>query len=176
METYICLLRSVNVSGVNLIKMVDLKAFWESLGFTSVKTYIQSGNIIFSSATTPNATELEKLIENRFNTKNVAVIILTPKELVTIIDHNPFTKLPDFDLKKMYVCYLRKSPGNEALKQLEQLDFGKDSISLGNQVLYIYYGESAGKSKLTNKVLEKHLAVSSTSRNWNTTNKLLALV
>ncbi|GLB51854.1 hypothetical protein NBRC110019_08930 [Neptunitalea chrysea] len=175
MPTYICLLRSINVSGTNIIKMADLKLFWTSLGFKNVATYIQSGNIIFESDTTPNASELEQKIEEKFSTKNVSVIIKTPYEMETILTNNPYTNLSDFDLKKMYVCYLQNIPASKEIETFLDMNFGTDKFTVTNDVVYIYYRESAGKSKLTNKVIEKALQTASTARNWNTTNKIVQL-
>lgn len=176
MKTYICLLRSVNVSGVNIIKMAELKTFWESLGYQDVKTYIQSGNIIFKSNQKLSEPILEKAIEEKFSTKNVSVIIKSPEELAEIINNNPFTKEEDFNPKFNYCCFLQRLPDAEKIAAFNQLTFGTDSFTIKGNVMYIKYAEGAGKTKLTNKVIESKLGVQSTSRNWNTTNKLLDLV
>lgn len=175
MKTYVCLLRSINVSGTNIIKMAELRPFWENLGFSEVKTYIQSGNIIFKSASKPDVSVLEKAIEAKFQTKNVSVILKTPSELDSIIHQNPFLSLPDFDPKKMYISYFQEIPDISNQNDFEQLQFGEDQFRIINNVMYIYFGISAGKSKLTNKVIEGKLGVAATTRNWNTTNKLRAL-
>lgn len=175
MKTYVCLLRSINVSGTNIIKMAELRPFWENLGFSEVKTYIQSGNIIFKSASKPDVSVLEKAIETKFQTKNVSVILKTPSELDIIINQNPFLSLSDFDHKKMYISYFQEIPDISNQNDFEQLQFGEDQFRIINNVMYIYFGISAGKSKLTNKVIEGKLGVAATTRNWNTTNKLRAL-
>ncbi|SFU42718.1 Uncharacterized conserved protein, DUF1697 family [Pustulibacterium marinum] len=176
MQTYICLLRSINVSGTNIIKMAELRSFWENLGFSEVKTYIQSGNIIFKSTSKPDVSVLEKAIEIQFQTKNVSVIIKTPAQLETIIRQNPFLSLKDFDPKKMYISYFQEIPDTSKQKDFEQLQFGEDQFKIIDDVLYIYFGISAGKTKLTNKIIEGKLGISATTRNWNTTNKLFSLV
>lgn len=175
METFICLLRSVNVSGVNLIKMAELKTFWESLGFTEVKTYIQSGNIVFKSEHKGDIGFLEKSIEEKFTTKNVSVILKTPEELQQIIANNPFANEPDFNPKINYVSFLQATPEKQRVEQFNTLTFGEDLFIVAGDVLYLKYAGGAGNSKLTNKVIEKHLGVQSTARNWNTTNKLAEL-
>lgn len=175
MNSYIALIRSINVSGTNIIKMAELRPFWEQMGFTNVRTYIQSGNVIFESNTKPDTALIEAQIEKEFGTKNAAVILLTPKELTAIINENPFSKQTDFDKKKMYVCYLQTPPTQDQIAAFDTLNLGEDKVHFGNNVLYVYYGVSAGKSKLTNKVIEKHLNAYATARNWNTTNKLLEL-
>lgn len=175
MQTYICLLRSINVSGTNIIKMAELRPFWENLGFSEVKTYIQSGNIIFKSASKPDVSVLEKAIEAKFQTKNVSVILKTPSELDSIINENPFHSLTDFDPKKMYISYFQEIPETSKQQDFEQMQFGEDQFNIINNVMYIYFGISAGKSKLTNKVIEGKLGVAATTRNWNTTVKLFSL-
>lgn len=175
MQRYICLLRSVNVSGVNLIKMKELKAFFEAIGFQNVTTYIQSGNIIFDAEEMPRNAVLEEQIQEQFHTKNVAVLLKTPDKLAEVIAHNPFKGEPDFNTKKLYVYYMDRIPEKEQAAALSEVAFEGESFRIFGDIIYVYYQDSRGNAKLSNAFFEKKLGVRATARNWNTTNKLLSL-
>lgn len=175
MIRFICLLRSVNVSGVNLIKMKELKAFFETLGFQNVKTYIQSGNVIFEAKEKPSPSFLEAKIREKFHTKNVAVLIKTPEALETVIRQNPFKEQPELNLKKLYVYFLESTPDKKQAEELARYTFEDESFRLQKDVIYVYYNSGRGKARLSNAFFEKKLHIRATARNWNTTNKLLAL-
>ena len=175
MPRYICLLRSVNVSGVNIIKMAELKAFFESSGFKNVMTYIQSGNIIFDAVEKPSAAILEEKIQQKFNTKNVAVMFRTPEELAAVVRGNPFKDLANFDIKKLYVHYLENIPDAARAAALNELSFEGEFFHIGDRLIYVYYNADRRKAKLSNVFFEKKLGTRATARNWNTTSKLLLL-
>ena len=101
MQTFISILRGINVSGQKKIRMADLKKLYESLGFSDVKTYIQSGNVIFKSDSKSSDIELAKKIEKAISAKyhfEVPVIIRASAELKNIISQNPFVKEKNIDL------------------------------------------------------------------------------
>ncbi len=175
MQNYICLLRSVNVSGANIIKMTELKAFFEALGFQNVITYIQSGNVIVATKEKPSASFLEGKIQEKFQTKNVAVVLKTPEEMEAVIRENPFSDQPDFTTKKLYVYYLESIPDDERVAELSGLSFENEFFHIRNDVIYVYYDTGRGRAKLSNAFFEKKLGIRATARNWNTTNKLLLL-
>ena len=94
METYISILRGINVSGHKSIKMADLKTLYENLGFSNIKTYVQSGNVVFQSKT-EKADIIEQKIHNQIKAKygfEVPVIVMTVDKLKTIIDCEPIKK------------------------------------------------------------------------------------
>lgn len=175
MDRFICLLRSVNVSGVNIIKMEALRAFFESFGFQNVTTYIQSGNIIFDAKEKPSPSFLEEQLKKEFNTKNVAVLLRTPQEMETILLQNPFAHQPDFNTKKLYIYYLETIPDEVLVQELTKLTFEGELFSIKNQGIYVYYKINRGRAKLSNAFFEKKLRTRVTARNWNTTNKLFLL-
>src|SRR3989344_9460301 len=108
MNTYISLHRGINVAGQKKIKMSDLKALYEALGFKNVTTYIQSGNVIFQSTQTDIVALSQKIEEKIHKTYQfqVAVIIRTIPELKQIIDENPFVKDRHEDVTKLYITFL----------------------------------------------------------------------
>jgi len=172
-QTYIALFRGINVSGQKIILMKDLKTLFEKSGFGSVRTYIQSGNVLF---TAPDADGLAAAIETAVKKKygfHAEVIIRTPGDLKKIIAANPFAHKEDTG--KLYVCYFKSAPSKEAVQSFAQLAFNGEEFSFAKTELYLYFPDGYGKSKLNNNVIEKKLSVVSTARNWNTTNKLYEL-
>ena len=172
---YVALLRGINVSGKHSILMKDLKLLFQDLGFENIKTYIQSGNVVFESKKKEVST-LSKWITAKIKEDynyDIPVIIKTLEEIQAIYDVNPFfTK--NVDIKKLYVVYLSKNPLD--VKNLTDCNFKKDTFKIIKNVLYIKYDIGAGKTKLTNSLVEKKLNVVATSRNWRTTTKLLEIM
>lgn len=180
MPTHIALLRGINVSGQKIIKMEDLRKLMESAGFENVKTYIQSGNIIFGSAEKSAAKlagTIKKLIFGHYGF-DVSIIMLNHAGLSKAIKNNPFVKEKDIDidLKQVYVTFLSEHPAAENIEKFKLTNIEKDVAVLGDQVMYLKYFNSAGTSKLSNALIENKLKVTATSRNWNTTLKLMALL
>ena len=177
MQTYICLLRGINVSGHKKIKMANLKSSFEELGFSNVTTYIQSGNIIFHSAeNNPIALEdlVHKMLLDQFGF-DIAVIIFTPNYLEKVIAENPFYKDKTKDEKKFYVLFLKDNPLAEQIDHLATYDYSPEEYILVDKLIYYYAAIGAGKAKMSTNFFENKLKVSATARNWRTVNKLLDL-
>jgi uncharacterized protein (DUF1697 family) len=181
MPTYLALLRGINVSGQKIIKMEELRNLMESVGYGSVKTYIQSGNIIFESTGTSKtkvAAGVEALIEGHYGF-DVTVFILDYKELKGVIDNNPFVEgrqVEPSGSKKIYVTFLMEVPGPDNLEKLRQAPIGEDKIEVVHNVLYFKLFSKASESKLSNSLIENKLKLRATTRNWNTTLKLLEMM
>ncbi|MBC9796983.1 DUF1697 domain-containing protein [Sinomicrobium weinanense] len=178
MRTYICLLRGINVSGKNIIKMVELKKMFETLGFIGITTYVQSGNIVFTSASGESAASLENRIEegifNTFGYENVTSFVRTAEELEQIRDRNPYHS-SGIDVKKLYFTFIRKKPTAEQVKQLETYQSKGDQFTVTEGCIYLYCPEGYGKTKLSNNFFENKLKLRATTRNRNTVNKLIEL-
>lgn len=131
METYISVLRGINVSGQKKILMTDVKAIYEKLGFKDVKTYIQSGNVVFKSEKklpeTEAAQKIEDAIQKKYNF-HVPVIIRSLPEIKKVIESNSFLQQKDVDLKKLHVTFLSEIPSEERVKNLENLSFSPDQF------------------------------------------------
>ena len=174
--TYVALLRGINVGGHKKVSMDRLRELLGSLGHDGVATYLQSGNALFTSTAT-DVSELQSEIEERLATElglDVKVLIRTCHELTAIMDANPFpaaTREPS----KLHVAFLSAAPHEDAVVRMKEARFGGDELVLGDRVAYLWYRDGAGRSKLTNDVLERRLGVTATSRNWNTVSKLLEL-
>lgn len=177
MKTYIALLRGINVSGQKKILMEDLRSLLSKLGFKDLKTYIQSGNIIFKyKKTAPEklAALIENAILDHYKFK-VPVVIRTVDELVAALDKNPFTKEPDINLKGIYIAFLDNAPDDKDIAQITQLQYLPDRYHIDGNHVHIHYSLGAGDTKLTNNFFEKKLKRNATSRNLNTVNELIRL-
>ncbi len=171
-STYIALLRAVNVGG-NILKMEHLRALWSELGFTNIRTYVQSGNVVFEAAQKPEAwlPAVERKLEGQTRLP-VSVFVRTPAEMRRLIATNPFLGQPDVDPKNLHVTFLSSVPGAQSADALRVIDTGSDQFQLVGAHIYLYCPAGFADVKLTSKVIEKILSVKATTRNWNTINKL----
>ncbi len=177
MHTFICLLRGINVSGQKKIKMVDLKASFEGLGFTDVFTYIQSGNVVFKSSES-DSKKLENTIHQMLLDDfgfDVTVIVLTPEEIQHVVKNNPFEKDVTKDPKKFYVVFLQEQPLQEHIDVLATYDYSPEEYILDNKLIYFYAANGTHKAKMSNNFFESKLKVKASTRNWRTVNKLVEL-
>lgn len=177
MTTYISILRGINVSGQRMIKMDALKKMYETLGMKQVKTYIQSGNVIFQ---TENSTprELQDIISNQiFQTFNheVPVIVLTVGTLEHIIENNPFKNDSSKDVVFLHITFLAAPPVNVKFETPENKKAEGEELVLTDQAVYLFCPHGYGKTKLTNGFIENKLHVRATTRNWKTANELLKI-
>ena len=163
MSTWIALIRGINVGGHKKVSMPDLKKVCESLGYTDVRTWLNSGNVLFT-AKTCDAAQLEKAIAEATGTE-ARVVLRSPKELAEAIERNPLKGEPN----RVMIVFLDRKPKGELGWD------GPEETHLDGRHLYIHYTESMADSKLTNTVIERRLGVVSTARNLNTANKLLEL-
>jgi len=177
MKTYIALLRGINVSGKNLIKMVELKQLFIDLGFFEVTTYIQSGNVIFQSSEKKISKVEGKIIDEvkKIFGHSINVLVITKANLTTVFTSNPFLKIETIETKTLYVILLKDNYFTEGIKELEPYLTNNEEFKIIANCAYIYYPNSAGNSKLTINIFEKKLKTSATSRNWRTITKLVEL-
>jgi len=177
METYIALLRGINVSGHNKIKMIELKQLFIDLSFKNVTTYIQSGNVIFQSEQIIISKIEQQIIEQikQLFGHTINVLVITKKQLKTIFKSNPFLKNKAIDIKALYTILLKDNYFAEGIKLIEPYLTNNEELKLIDNCAYIYYPIGAGKSKLTINIIEKKLKTTATSRNWRTITKLVEL-
>jgi uncharacterized protein (DUF1697 family) len=171
MQTYIALLRGINVAGQKKIKMAELREILNK-SFTNVQTYIQSGNIIVQSDKTQEKVKeiIQKLIQKHYNF-HVPTIILEAKDIKKILKSNPYTNK---DPKKQYFTILEKKPTKTAQDSLEQ--FPPEEYTIKNNVAYLYLANGCSRSKLSNNYIERKLKINTTTRNFRTMNKLLEMI
>jgi len=177
MPVFISLLRGVNVGGHRKIKMLDLKALYESLGYARVVTYIQSGNVVFKSRGKNSATIEKRIhtgIEKRFGC-DVEMFVYGLEEWRAVIAENPFGDGSEMDPRRLVVSFLAAAPDSRAQEELAKAESGEDVVRFRGRLAYLYCPNGYGKTKLSNLVIERKLKTPATARNWNTVNKLLEL-
>ncbi|MBI3193984.1 MAG: DUF1697 domain-containing protein [Ignavibacteriae bacterium] len=177
MRVFIAMLRGINVSGQKRVPMNELKALYEEIQFQNVTTYIQSGNVVFSSEVS-DANILSKKIEEKIFKKfgfEVPVIIRTMKEMQAVIKNNPFLKEKNIDTERLYITYLSVTPTKDKLEKTGEYNFAPDRFAIKGKEVYLYCPISYGNSKLNNNFFENKLQVTATTRNWKTTNELLRI-
>jgi len=176
MNTYIAMLRGINVSGQKKIKMADLKAYMEDLGFNRVETYIQSGNIIFETPL-KNVIEIELIIQQKIANEygfEVPTLVKTLEEMEYAIAHNPYQSHPDKEIDRTYVTFLGEYPEASKVESWKNLaaKYMPEEYILDVKNIYFYSPNSYGKAKMNNNFFENKLKVMATTRNWKTVNKL----
>ncbi len=165
---YVALLRAVNVGGTGKLLMKDLVAVCERMKFGNVRTYVQSGNVLFDSELGEGDVRdaLEKALESKMG-KKVAVMVRTEKELRGIVEANPFAEYPP---AKVAVAFLQTRVNKDAVTSLRGAD--GEQVQPGKRELYIYFPNGMGQSKLRFPASMGE----ATSRNINTVRKLAKML
>jgi uncharacterized protein (DUF1697 family) len=174
MPIYISLLRGINVGAHKRIKMDQLRASFEALGFEQVKTYIQSGNVIFKTIKLSPAL-LSERIEKRILTDfgfPVSVVSRTVDEMAKIVEGNPFLKKRSIDPDKLHIMFLSSAPTATALKNFAGITAAPDQSCFFGKELYLYLPNGTAESSLMKSQLDRVLSVVTTTRNWRTVNAL----
>jgi uncharacterized protein (DUF1697 family) len=175
MKTYIALLRGINVSGQKKIKMADLKEALEKGNLKNVKTYIQSGNIVFDSEELDN-TVLEDKIQDVILTHfgfEVPTMVITGSEIEAVLQANPF--VGQTEERNLYFVLLKQPPEKELEEHFNQLNFVNEDFHITDACVYLCCKKGYGKAKLDNNFVERKLKVQATTRNLKTMNKLVEM-
>ena len=166
MNTWIVLLRAVNVGGTGKLPMAELRAMCEGIGFEDVRTYIASGNVVLRSA--HGGKQVKALLEKelaRYAGKPVGVLVRTPEEMAAVLATNPF---PDAAPNRNVVVFLDLAPASDTLATVSHRN--GEEIALGRREIHIHYGEGMADSKLSIPA-----AKSGTARNMNTVARLVGM-
>ena len=174
---HLALLRGINVSGHNMIKMDALKKALEEIGFQNVVTYIQSGNVFVETGEESGFSVGFKIKQEIYKTfgHEVPVIVVSKTDLEWSFKNNPFLKQKDVDTKKLYVAFISKELSSSAINELKISQFKPDEAVIEGNRIFIKYDIGAGKTRLDQKYIEKKLNVTATIRNWNSVTKLLEM-
>ena len=175
---YVAILRGINVSGKNLIKMDALRIIMEEFVFQSVSTHIQSGNICFESNledTLEIASIIKNGIEKNFNL-NVPVLEFKKVEFDLILNENPHIKQIDFDAKYMHITFLESEIDSNLIPQLVEKCSESEQLFCQGKAVYLYLPTGYGITKLSNAFIEKKLNNTATTRNWYTCLELQKLL
>jgi uncharacterized protein (DUF1697 family) len=153
--------------------MKALKALLEGLGLSDVRTYLQSGNVVFKADKDPTRKALEDAIEGEFGV-DVTVLLRTHADLAAVVEGNPFLGA-GADRSRLYVTFLAEAPAPDALADVDTAKFAPDVFQLAGRELYLHFPNGYGRTKLSNDFFERRLRLRATTRNWNTVTKLLEL-
>jgi uncharacterized protein (DUF1697 family) len=167
---YVALLRGINVSGKNSIKMSELTEVMLALKFKQVRTYIQSGNIVFSdssSDTNTLETKIKAAILKTFG-HTVPVLVIESSAFIEVIKNNPYLKETKSDSAFWHVTLLSDSPEPEKVKLLQNGEYSTTTFKYVNKAIYLYTPDGYGNTKLSNTFIESKLKVNATTRNWKT--------
>ena len=174
----IAFLRGINVGGKKLIKMDDLRRMIESLGFKNVKTFIQSGNVIFDSPETDRKALVRKIERKLLKVfgHQVTVVLLTLGELKDVLKSDPFKKTkPGADVM-MFVAFLAAEPETKTKLPLVSAMENLEVLAIKHRAAFILcHRKNNGFFAFPNNFCEKQFGVAATTRNWTTVNKIVAL-
>lgn len=170
---HVALLRGINVGGKNKLPMKDLMALVTELGATEVKTYIQSGNVVFSASATlarGMSTVLADAIEAQLGL-TVPVVVRTAAQMQAVVEGNPFLAA-GLDPKTLHVGFLASKPSKAKVAALDPERSPPDAFEVRGQEIFLHFPNGVARTKLTNAYLDRTLGTTSTVRNWKTVNKL----
>jgi uncharacterized protein (DUF1697 family) len=172
---FLALLRGINVGGKNIIAKDDLRTCFEDIGCTSVRTYIQSGNVIFggTAAAVRKAPDLVAAgIQQRWG-YDVPVIIRTAAELTAAIKRSPF--VAQADPAHLSIAFLAAKPSAAKIATLDPDRSPGDRFEVLGREIHLYAPNGVARSRLTNRYFDTKLSTDSTARNWKTVHKLIEL-
>jgi uncharacterized protein (DUF1697 family) len=173
---YVALLRGINVGGKNALPMKDLARIFERAGCKGVRTYIQSGNVIFDAPAGVSgfAESVKTQIEKQFGYK-IPVMLRTSAKLRQIIRDNPFLAagVPE---RTLYVSFLADLPAARAVTALDPGRSTPDAFCVPGPQIYLHLPKGVADSRLTNAYFDSKLSTISTARNWATVLKLAAMM
>ena len=174
---YVALLRGINVNGHRMVRMEDLRAMVADLGYGDVRTYIQSGNVVFRYGEAPAEAlgrAIQEGIAGRFGLEDVPVVVLEGTELAGIVEGNPFVR-EGADPKWLYVTVLAQAPDPDRLGAIAVDGFLPDRFAVVGRCVYVHCPNGYHSTKLNNTWVERRLGGPATTRNWNTMVKLAAM-
>jgi len=173
---HIALIRGINVGRAKRVAMADLRALVEALGYTDVRTLLNSGNVVFTAPRAAQgnaAARIEKALAAKLGV-SARITVLSAAELAAVVAENPLGKITT-DPSRFLVCVLADPADRSKLKPLLKMDWGKDVLAIGARVAYVWCADGILASRLLVAV-SRLLGDAVTSRNWATVTKLGALV
>jgi uncharacterized protein (DUF1697 family) len=172
-QMFIALLRGINVSGHNKIPMSELRSLCAELGWEDVQSYIQSGNLVFQSQSTPTKleTELEQAIERRFGL-SIQIIVRAAAVWPDYVRDNPYLDASESEPNAVMLVLSKLAPKEDAVEKLQERAVTKERIVQIGDALWLHYAAGVAKSKLSPALLARFVGSPVTMRNWRTVLKL----
>lgn len=176
MNTYIALLRGINVGGKNKLPMAELRALLAELGLENVKTYIQSGNVVFQSERTDASVLAEKISAaiGESHGFSPAMLVLDGEAFQNAMAANPFPEAVD-EPKSLHLFFLSAEPKDPGFDTLDELKKENERYKLIDNVFYLHAPDGIGRSKLAER-FSQQWDVTITGRNWRTVGKIMEMV
>ena len=187
--TYLALLRGINVGGQHEVPMARLRALLTGLGFADVRTHLRSGNVLFRTTGPDGAgavvsdpkgeseirleTRLETALREEFGFE-VPVLVRTPDELRRALDDSPWSGA-ELDASKVLLLFVREQPAPNHFAELDAERFAPDQFRLIDRVVYCYFPNGMGRSKLGPALQAVRPQLTMTGRNWRTVRTLLEM-
>lgn len=165
------MLRGINVGSQNRVSMQTLKSLYKSLGFSNVRTYIQSGNVVFDHKF-KDIKKLRPILEAALKESlgfEVLAIQRSSDDMACVVKANPFSKK---DLTKVHVTFLSEETAELSIDSINDFKSSGEGLFRSKTEIYLYLPNGYGTTKLSNNFFEKKLKVSTTTRNWKTVNAL----
>jgi uncharacterized protein (DUF1697 family) len=175
MARYVVLLRGINLGSSRRVAMGGLRALLEELGYEDVRTHLQSGNVLLSTAAKAAdlPARLERELEEALGMK-IAVVVRSRAQLAKIVEADPLGDVAD-DPKRYVVTFLSGKPDAKAVRELVAQDFAPERVTASGREIHTWHPDGIQKSKLARAVGDDRFGVVGTARNWNTVTKLLEL-
>ena len=177
MNSWIAILRGINVSGLRKLPMKELSTLFEGLRCNNVRTYIQSGNVVFESAKLDPTTfskQVEAAIKKQYD-YHVPVLVRSLEEMKRASTANPYLERKGIELDKLHVTFLAEPPEPAFAEKIVGTNFSNGSFILKGREIYVHCPDGYGKTKLNNTFFESKLKVIASTRNWRTVNELVRM-
>jgi uncharacterized protein (DUF1697 family) len=173
---YAAMLRGINVGGHAKVAMAELRATFVDMGFGDARTYIQSGNVLFSASGA--AATLQAVVEEELETRfglGIKVVLRTSAQLADVVGHNPLA-VGGRDPAKLHVTFLASKPLSSRVSGLDTDAFLPDEFRMAGREVYVHCPQGYGNTKLNNAYFERSLGVTATTRTWRTVTTLARMV
>jgi len=176
MNGFVALFSGINVGGNRIVKMAELRDFFEQLGFADVASYVQSGNVVFSSTHT-DAIALTNMLQDAFEKRwgfHSRIMVRDAAWFARLVADNPYPEIAE-DPTRLHAMALEREPTPEEVARLAEKCTGPERFEVKGDVLYLHAPDGLGKSKFA-EILPRTLKVPGTMRNWRSVLALAALI
>lgn len=173
-DTFIALLRGINVGGHNRIPMAELRSICARLGWTEVRTYIQSGNLIFRAVGGDGAElerELEQAVERGFGL-SIPVVVRTAADWSRLVGGNPYSAASEREPNRVMLALSKAPPRADAVDGLHARAADDERVTRVGDALWIHFAQGTGRSRLSPALLDRLVGSPVTMRNWRTALKI----